>query len=274
MSRRRRLAAAATLAALAVLTAARAAPAQVLDLSGHEIVDLTHPFGPGTLYWPTSPFGFEVDTLAWGPTDAGFFYASLAIRAPEHGGTHLDAPVHFAEGGRTADRIPLEQLVGAAAVLDVSAQAASDRDYRLTIEDVQAFESAHGRIEEGTIVLLRTGWSRRYGDRGEYFGSEKGGDASDLHFPSFGEDAARLLVEERKVALLGVDTPSIDFGPSKDFPVHRLAAAAGVPGLENLTDLDRLPAAGAVVVALPMKIEGGSGGPARVIALVPRRPGR
>jgi kynurenine formamidase len=267
----------ALLAAGLALTA-RAAAAQVpdpaaVDLRTVDLVDLTHAFEEGTLYWPTSPFGFEVDTLAWGPTEGGFFYSSLAIRAPEHGGTHLDAPIHFDEAGRAADRIPLEQLVAPAVVLDVRGRAAADPDYTLTVEDVEAFESRHGRIPPGTIVLLRTGWGSRYGDRAAYFGSDVEGDASDLHFPSYGEEAARLLVAERRVALLGVDTASIDHGPSKDFRVHRLAAAAQVPGLENLANLDRLPTTGALVVALPMKIAGGTGGPARVIALVPRTGG-
>jgi kynurenine formamidase len=253
---------------------ARAAAAQVqdpapVDLRNVDLVDLTHAFEERTLYWPTSPFGFEVDTLAWGPTEGGFFYSSLAIRAPEHGGTHLDAPIHFDEAGRTADRIPLEQLVAPAVVLDVAEQAAADRDYALTVADVEAFESRHGRIRPGTIVLLRTGWDRFYGDRAAYFGSDREGDASDLHFPSYGEEAARLLVD-RGAAVLGVDTPSIDHGPSADFRVHRAAAAAQVPGLENLANLDRLPATGALVIALPIKTAGGSGGPARVIALVPR----
>jgi kynurenine formamidase len=267
----------ALLAAGLALTA-RAAAAQVpdpaaVDLRTVDLVDLTHAFEEGTLYWPTSPFGFEVDTLAWGPTEGGFFYSSLAIRAPEHGGTHLDAPVHFDEGGVAADRIPLEQLVAPAVVLDVAAQAAANRDYTLTVADVEAFESRHGRIRPGTIVLLLTGWSRFYGERAAYFGSEREGDASDLHFPSYGEDAARLLVADRRVALLGVDTASIDHGASQDFRVHRLAAAAQVPGLENVANLDRLPTTGALVVALPMKIAGGTGGPARVIALVPRTGG-
>ncbi|HEY7530141.1 MAG TPA: cyclase family protein [Gemmatimonadota bacterium] len=263
----------AALGVIGVLAGPSVSGAQVLDLSGYEIVDLTHAFDARTLYWPTSPFGFGVDTLAWGPTEGGFFYSSLAIRAPEHGGTHLDAPIHFNATGISTDRIPLEQLVAPAVVIDVRERAAADPDYTLTADDVDAFESRHGRIGPGTIVLLRTGWDSRYGDRASYFGSDRTGDASDLHFPSYGEEAARLLVGERRVALLGVDTASIDPGPSKDFPVHRVAAAAQVPGLENLANLGRLPATGALVLALPMKIAGGTGGPARVIALVPRNGG-
>jgi kynurenine formamidase len=244
--------------------------AQPLDLSRYRVIDLTHPLNARTLYWPTSPSGFRLDQLAFGPTPGGWFYSAYAFSAPEHGGTHLDAPIHFAEGKLTVDRIPVERLLGPAVVIDVSARAAADPDYRLTSDDVAAFERAHGRIEPGTIVLLRTGWSRRWPDRKAYLGDDTPGDASKLHFPSFGVEAARLLVEQRRVAAIGADVASIDYGPSTDFMVHRVAAAANVAGLENLTALDSVPPRGATVIALPIKIEGGSGGPVRVIALVPR----
>ena len=258
------------LGALLLCTLAPAAAAQRIDLSTARMVDLTHPYNAQTIYWPTSPSTFRLERLSFGPTPGGYFYAANAFCAPEHGGTHLDAPIHFSEGGVTADRIPLERLVAPAVVIDVAERAARDADYRLTRQDVLDFERRHGRIARGTIVLLRTGWSRHWPDRKAYLGDDTPGDASKLHFPSFGVDAARLLVEERGAAALGVDVASIDYGQSKDFMVHRVAAARGVPGLENLTELDELPPTGAVVIALPMKIEGGSGGPVRVIALVPK----
>lgn len=235
-----------------------------------EVVDLSHAFGSQTLYWPTSPSAFSLEELAHGRTDAGYFYSAYRLATPEHGGTHLDAPIHFAEGRRTTDQIPIEQLVAPAAVIDISAQAAGDRDYRLTPDDVLAFERRHGPIAAGTIVLLRTGWSRHWPDARAYLGDDTPGDASRLSFPSYGADAARLLVEDRGAGVLGVDTASLDYGRSTDFEVHRIAAARDVPGLENLTNLDRLPPTGATVVALPMKIEGGSGGPLRAIALLAR----
>lgn len=239
------------------------------DLERLRPIDLTHPFNEKTIYWPTDTTGFQLKELAHGKTDAGFFYAANALCTAEHGGTHLDAPLHFAEGKQSTEQIPLEQLIGPAAVIDVSDRAAKDRDYRLSREDVLSFEKRHGRIAPGTIVLLRTGWSRHWPDRKKYLGDDTPGDASKLSFPSFGEEAAKLLVGERKAAMLGVDTASIDYGRSKDFIVHRIAAAQNVGGLENLTNLDQLPATGATIIALPMKIEGGSGGPARVIALLP-----
>ena len=252
------------------LLAGAAGTAQTIDLSRAEIVDLSHGYGPTTLYWPTSTSKFTLTRDAAGPTPGGWFYAANTLATPEHGGTHLDAPRHFSEQGRTTDQIPLDQLVVPAVVIDVAKEAAANADYRLTREAVLAFEQSQGRIGRGTAVLLRTGWSRRWPDAKAYLGDATPGDASKLSFPSYGVEAARLLVEERGVAALGIDTASIDYGRSTDFAVHRIAAARNVPGFENLTNLDRLPARGAVVVALPMKIEGGSGGPLRAIALVPR----
>lgn len=248
---------------------AREAGRPPVDLARVALVDLTHPLDSATLYWPTSPSRFALERLAWGPTPGGYFYAANRFSAPEHGGTHLDAPVHFHEGGATTDRIALERLIAPAVVIDVSDRARTDPDYRLTPADVEAFERDHGPIAAGTIVLLRTGWSARWPDARGYLGDDRPGDASNLHFPSYGVEAARLLVEHRRVAALGADVASIDYGPSTDFMVHRVAAAQGVPGLENLANLDRVPATGAVVAALPIKIAGGSGGPVRVVAFVP-----
>jgi kynurenine formamidase len=258
-----------------VLSAAIAATVAVLsappiDLSKLQVIDLSHAYGASTLYWPTSKSKFALHREAHGRTEAGWFYAANTFSTPEHGGTHLDAPQHFSETGRTTDQIPLEQLVAPAVVIDATAQSSKDRDYRITAEDVRAFEKAQGGIARGTIVLLRTGWSRHWPNAKAYLGDDTPGDASKLSFPSYGADAARLLVEERGVAALGIDTASIDYGRSTDFEVHRIAAARNVPGFENLTNLDRLPPRGAIVVALPMKIEGGSGGPLRAVALMPR----
>ena len=267
-----------TLAALLATACARRveAPAETFaargatfDLAAAEMVDLSHAYGEDTLYWPTSPSTFELEVLAHGMTEAGFFYAANSLSTPEHGGTHLDAPIHFAEGRWSTEQIPLDRLIGPAGVIDISAQAATDPDYRLDGEDLFDWEAEHGLVPEGAIVLLRTGWSERWPDALAYLGDDTPGDASNLHFPAYGEEAARTLVEERRVATLGVDTASIDHGPSTDFIVHQIANGANVVGLENLTGLDRVPPTGAWVLALPMKIAGGSGGPARVVALVP-----
>ncbi|HEY1249744.1 MAG TPA: cyclase family protein [Thermoanaerobaculia bacterium] len=241
------------------------------SLSTARVVDLTWPFDEKTIYWPNSPSAFELKPLSHGVVPGGWFYSSNSFCTPEHGGTHLDAPVHFAEKGATADRVPPRQLIAAAAVIDVSKQAAADADYRLAPSDVRDWEKRHGAIAAGTIVLLRTGWGRRWPDKKTYLGDDTPGDASHLHFPSYGIEAAELLVKERRVGALGVDTASIDPGNSKDFPVHRLAGGADVPGLENVARVEELPETGAWVVALPMKIAGGSGGPLRIVALLPAR---
>lgn len=240
-----------------------------VDLARARLVDLTHAFDDKTLFWPNAPSGFQLTVQSHGKTEAGYFYAANSFCMPEHGGTHIDAPIHFAEQGRSVAEVPLQQLLARAVVIDVTAQAAADPDYRLDGEAVRAWEARHGMIAAGSIVLLRTGWSARYPDRKRYFGSDTPGDVKHLHFPSYGADAAELLVKARKVAALGVDTASIDYGPSQDFIVHRIANGADVPGLENLTHLEELPPTGAWVVALPMKIAGGSGGPVRVVALLP-----
>ena len=260
-----------TAAMVAGLLAVSAVRQEPITFTAHTIVDLTHPYNDKTVYWPTSPSKFRLEKLAYGKTEAGYFYSAYSLSTPEHGGTHLDAPRHFSESGRTADQIPIGQLMGAAVVIDVSAQARANRDHRLTLDDVVAFEKAHGPIPAEAIVLLRTDWSRHWPDTKAYLGDDRPGDASRLSFPSYGDEAARVLVEDRRVAALGVDTASIDYGRSTDFIVHRIAAARNVPGLENLTNLDRLPPRGATVIALPMKIEGGSGGPVRVVALAGRK---
>ena len=238
----------------------------------YKIIDLSYAYDKQTIYWPTSPSTFQLQQLSHGPTEAGFFYSANAFSTPEHGGTHIDAPIHFHEQGQTVDRIPLEHLVLPGVLIDISDKTAADRNYRLQAEDVQAFEAAHGQIAAGTAVLVRTGWSQYWPDVKQYLGDDTPGDASRLEFPSFGEDAARLLVEQRRVALIGIDTASIDYGRSRDFIVHRIAASHNVAGLENLTQLEMLPTMGFTLIALPMKIEGGSGGPTRVIALVPDLP--
>ncbi len=240
------------------------------DLRTARVVDLTHPFDERTLYWPTSPSRFELKRLAHGRSEGGFFYSANAFCTPEHGGTHLDAPIHFAEAGLAADQVPLRSLIAPAVVIDVRAQAARDADYRLLPGDVLEWEKRHGPVPAGAIVLLRTGWSSRWPDAKRYLGDDTPGDASRLHFPAYGAEAARLLALSRKAAALGVDTASIDHGPSQDFAVHRIANGANVPGLENVAGLDELPETGAWVIALPTKIAGGSGGPVRIVALLPR----
>jgi len=255
---------------LLLLTIPAAIGAQTVDLSRTRMIDLTHAYNAQAIYWPNAPSTFKLEKLSYGKVEGGWFYSSFAYSSPEHGGTHLDAPIHFSEKGRTSDQIPLGQLIAPAVVIDISAKAKSNADYRLSVADVQQFEKTNGTIAPGTIVLLRTDWSKRWPNKKTYMGDDKPGVTTNLHFPSYGVDAAKLLINDRKVGAIGVDVASIDYGASKDFMVHQIAGAANVPGFENLTSLDQLPAKGTVILALPMKIEGGSGGPLRAVALIPR----
>ena len=243
----------------------RAGARPALDKS--KLVDLTYDFDDATIYWPTAK-PFHLEKADWGVTPAGYWYAAARYSASEHGGTHLDSPIHFAEAGATTDQIPLTQLVGPAAVLDVSAACERDPDYRLTIADIQTWEKKHGTLTSEDIVLIRTGWGRYWPDKKRYLGSDVPGDTAHLHFPGISREAAEYLAA-RKVAGVGIDTASLDHGPSRDFIAHRVLNGANIYGLENVAHLDRLPETGAWIIALPMKIKGGTGGPARIIAVLP-----
>ena len=232
-------------------------------------VDLTYAFDSTTIYWPTAkPFRLEVVSAQ--RTSGGYYYAANNFAAAEHGGTHLDAPVHFAEGRHTTDQIPLTQLTGPAVVVDVSRPVEADRDYRVAPADFEAWERTHTRVPEGAIVLVRTGWGSRWPDRDRYLGTSKTGAAAvpELHFPGLHPDAAHWLVA-RKVHAVGIDTPSIDYGQSATFDTHQILFAADIPAFENVAHLSAVPATGAFVIALPMKIRGGSGGPLRLVAVLP-----
>jgi kynurenine formamidase len=238
-----------------------------LPIDSSKLVDLSYSFGPETIYWPTAE-PFRLQRVALGRTPAGYFYAANNISTAEHGGTHMDAPIHFAQDRLTADRVPLSSCIGPAVVIDVTRQAAADPDYRLTVEDLLAWERAHGRIPAGAIVVMHSGWGARWPDKKRYLGTDVPLDVANLHFPGYSQAAAEMLVQ-RNIAALAVDTPSIDYGQSKDFIVHQIIGAANKPAFENVANVDRLPPKGATIIALPMKIEGGSGGPTRIVALLP-----
>lgn len=229
-----------------------------------DLVDLTHTLSASSPYWPgpeTSPF--RHDTLQAHPDGAP---SMAAFFVPEHFGTHLDAPVHSAQGQPSVDRIRTDRLFAPAVVVDVTDAVDDDPDYALTVADLQGWEARHGRIPRGSVILARTGWADRWPDADAYFAPDTEGV---LHFPGFGTAAARFLVEERDVVGIGIDSGSVDPGVATGFPVHALVNGAGLYHLENLADLSVLPEAGAWVVVAPVKIEGGSGAPARVFAVLP-----
>jgi len=234
------------------------------------IIDLTHAFDSETIFWPTEE-GFVLEKGNEGVVEQGYYYAAHRFRTAEHGGTHIDAPIHFYADRWTVDEIPLDRLVGPAILVDVSDRCEKDRDHRVSVADLETWEKQHGRIPAASIVLIRTGFGRFWPDREAYLGTdERGAPAiAKLHFPGLHPDAARWLIAERQIHAVGLDTASIDHGPSKQFEAHRALFEANVPAFENLAGLDELPATGFTVVALPIKIRGGSGGPLRAIAILP-----
>jgi kynurenine formamidase len=233
-------------------------------------IDLTHDFSSETIYWPTAD-GFKLETVFEGFTDKGYFYDANNYSAAEHGGTHIDSPIHFAQGKQTVDEIPLERLIGPAVLIDVSQKALSDPDYQVGVKDFTDWESKNGQIANGSIVLLNTGYARYWPDKAKYMGTDKRGAEAvkKLHFPGLDPKAAKWLVENREISAIGLDTPSIDYGQSQLFESHRILFKENIPAFENVANLDKLPPKGALVIALPMKIKGGSGGPLRIIASLP-----
>jgi kynurenine formamidase len=258
---------------IALLAAGCSRPAPPVPFPAGDLVDLSHPYDAQTIFWPTSAT-FRLEQVAAGMTPSGYYYTANNFSTAEHGGTHIDAPIHFAAGRQTVDRIPLNRLMAPAAVLDVSAASAGNVDYQVTVQDLQRWEGTNGELPRGIILLLRTGFSARWPDAARYLGTaERGGAAvAKLHFPGLHPDAARWLLANRSVAAVGIDTASIDYGQSTLFETHRALNEQNVPAFENLTALERLPPTGSHVVALPMKIANGSGAPLRAVAIVPKTP--
>lgn len=238
------------------------------ELSDAKWIDLTYDFSDKTIYWPTAN-DFKLDTAFNGITPAGFYYSAYNYCAAEHGGTHLDAPVHFAKGKWATEEIPLENLTGEAVVIDVSDKALKDPDYLINVNDVETWEKANGNLPDKVILLFRTGYGTFYPDAKKYLGTdERGPNAiAKLHFPAIHPDAADWLVKNRKIKAVGLDVASVDYGQSKDFRTHQILYEQNIPGFENVANLDKLPIKGAYVVALPMKIKGGSGAPLRIVAI-------
>jgi len=235
---------------------------------GH-VIDLSYPFDADTVYWPTAET-FKLEKDFEGVTDKGYYYSAYRYMAAEHGGTHIDAPVHFAKGRNSVDQIPLEQLMGPGLVVDVAAQCAVNPDYLVSIDDFQNWEKQNGRIPSGSIVFLRTGFGKYYPDRKKYLGTDERGAAAvaKLHFPGLDPQAARWLTQNRSIKAIGLDTASIDRGQSTLFESHRALFEKDVPVFENVANLDQLPLKGFSIIALPMKIKGGSGGPLRIVAML------
>lgn len=230
-------------------------------------VDLSHAYDERTPYWPTA-VGFKLDTVSEGMTPGGYYYSAFSFQSAEHGGTHIDAPIHFAENKKTVDEIPIDQLTGLGIVIDVTDSVSDYIDYQVSIQDLLNWEEQYGRIPDGAIILLNTGFHKFWPDRMKYMGTNQTGPSAValLHFPGLHPSTADWIVKNRKIKAIGLDTPSIDYGRSSDFKSHRILFEQNIPAFENLANLDQLPATGAYIVALPMKIKGGSGGPLRIVA--------
>jgi kynurenine formamidase len=235
------------------------------------LVDLSHAYDAAAIFWPTAE-AFRLEKVADGVTPAGYYYASNNFFTSEHGGTHIDAPVHFAQGHQSVDQIPLDHLIGRAIVIDVVEASSRNADYQVTVDDFQRWEAEHGRIPADAIVLLRTGFARHWPDAARYLGTAERGEAAvaKLHFPGLHPDTAKWIVANRPIKAIGLDTASIDFGQSTTYESHQILYGRDIPAFENLASLERLPATGAHIVALPMKIKGGSGAPLRVVAFLPQ----
>ena len=224
-----------------------------------KVLDLGHPMSDGDPTWTAAKAFSRTETATFEKDGSALGQFST----DEHFGTHLDAPAHFG-GSWTTDRIPVDRLVRPAVCIDITAKVAGDEDYRLAVEDIRAFESRSGPIPEGTLVLVATGWDRRWKEPGRYMNVRNGV----KHFPGISVEAATLLARDRKVAGIGIDTPSVDYGPSKRFETHRATQPLNVYHIENAANLTALPASGFTVVVAPVNIAGGSGGPTRVFALI------
>ncbi|MCI0665663.1 MAG: cyclase family protein [Acidobacteria bacterium] len=233
-----------------------------------KVIDLTYNFDDKTIYWPTAQ-AFRWKKESWGKSKGGYWYTAAHYSGSEHGGTHIDSPIHFGEGKATTDEIPLPSLISPAIVIDISKPSADNPDYRLTTDDILNWEKANGQIPDRSIVLVHTGWGKFWPDKKKYLGTDRAGDVANLHFPGISHEAAELLARERKIDGVGIDTASIDYGRSKIFIAHQVLNGANIYALENVANLERLPVKGATLIALPMKIKGGTGGPARIIAILP-----
>jgi kynurenine formamidase len=244
--------------AAAAVAAAFPATARAVRPAKGRYADLTHVFKDGFPVFIGDPPDRE--TIFSIPT-AGFYSQKWTFG--EHSGTHLDAPGHFALGGRLAPQITPQELLVPIVVIDISARAATNPDAMVTVDDVRSFERRHGRIPDGALACMSSGWWKKVGDPLAYKGSAA---FPGYHFPGFSVEAAMWLAANRDVAGIGVDTLSLDPGNSTTFPVHVNFLASDRYGLENLTRIDEVPPRGALAYVGLIPWEEGSGGPCRVIA--------
>jgi kynurenine formamidase len=225
-----------------------------------QVQDLTHTITPETPLFPGNPQPV-IEPLRTYENDG--YYANKLTYA-EHTGTHMDAPAHFVDGAMFSNELPVAQFFAPLAVVDISERAAADPDAQVTPDDLLAWESEHGELPAGAFVAMNSGWDQRFGDPAAFINL---GEDDVLHFPGFHPDATALLVNEREITGIGVDTLSLDYGASTDFGTHITLLGAGKYGLEGLAALGSVPPAGGLIVVGGPKVTTGSGGPSRVMAL-------
>ena len=241
-----------------------------MSFSGKKIIDLSHAYSNETIYWVTAK-EFKLETVFKGQTEKGFYYSANNFSSAEHGGTHIDAPIHFAKSGQSVDDIPITKLIGSAIKIDITSKSLNDPDYLITIDDFLKWEEdENSKIPDGSIILLETGFSKYYPDKVTYMGTDERGENAiqKLHFPGLSQQAAQWLVENSNINAIGIDTPSIDYGQSEYFESHVILLSHDIPAFENLANLDTLPSTGFTIIALPMKIKNGSGAPLRIVAII------
>lgn len=243
----------------AVATPSQAQPS--LQLSSLKVVDLTQPMPEAIPLWPGDP-DYEIEPWATYDED-GYFINRISIG--EHSATHWGTPNTFIEGATSADQVPVEKLVVPAVVIDVREQVQQSEDYRLTLDDLQAWEQEHGQIPAGSVAILFTGWQDRWANPATFINQDAEGV---LHWPGFGTDTAEFLIEQRQIVGLGTDTHGADPGNDENFGASFAMYAADGIILECLGGLDQLPPVGATLVIGGWPIAGGSGSPARVIGLI------
>ena len=259
ISRRAALFGAAAVAGTAAFAAPAEAAAPPSFGRGRGLRDLTYPFTTG---FPAFAVGEESQRRTYVTIEDDGYYMQ-EWRILEHTGTHVDAPGHFTPGGRLSTELRLSELITPAVVVDISRRAARDPDAVVTVADLVAFERRHDRIPRGAAVLMHSGWGAKVGDPDAYRGTDAAGT---LHFPGFSVDACEWLLRKRGIRSLGVDTLSIDPGESETFETHLALTGADRYGLENLANLNQIPAYGATIVVGLIPFEGGSGGQARIFA--------
>lgn len=237
----------------------------VLPAECLQVIDLTHEQGPSTIYWPGNPeYNFTI--ISRGLSNGGYWYESNKFQTAEHGGTHVDAPAHFAEGAQRQNEVSIQNLVGPGVIINVTNEAEENPDYRVTVDDVRRWEFRHSRIPDGAVVIMNSGWHKKYPNKTLVFGSQSPDEPSTFHFPGWHEDTANWLLKNRNIHVLGVDTPSTDYGRSTTFRVHVIIGSKNITGAENVANLDAISENGCIIYVSAIKLHDGSGSPARIFA--------